>query len=124
VLSQGEAHDVTAYDDLMEQRDSDPGAMLADKGYDSDAIRQDLRDRGTAPEIPTKRNRTVCSTWSTSHSMLCARASSASSAISRSSGVLPPDMTRPQAVSWVLSCSDVVASGSGLSTGPSTTLAE
>ena len=59
VLSEGEAHDVTAYDDLMEQRDSDPGAMLADKGYDSDAIRQDLRDRGTAPEIPTKRNRTV-----------------------------------------------------------------
>ncbi len=38
----------------MEQRDSDPGAMLADKGYDSDAIRQDLRDRGAAPEIPTK----------------------------------------------------------------------
>jgi IS5 family transposase len=34
-------------------------AMLADKGYDSDAIRQDLRDRGTAPEIATKRNRKV-----------------------------------------------------------------
>ena len=57
VLSEGEAHDVTAYDELMEQRDSDPGVMLADKGYDSDAIRQDLRDRGAAPEIPTKRNR-------------------------------------------------------------------
>jgi IS5 family transposase len=59
VLSEGEAHDVTAYDELMEQRDSDPGAMLADKGYDSDAIRQDLRDRGAAPAIPAKRNRTV-----------------------------------------------------------------
>jgi IS5 family transposase len=33
--------------------------MLADKGYDSDAIRHDLRDRGTAPEIQTKSNRTV-----------------------------------------------------------------
>jgi transposase len=55
----GEAHDVTAYDELMQQRDSDPGALLADKGYDSDAIRQDLRDRGAVPEIPTKRNRTV-----------------------------------------------------------------
>jgi transposase len=43
----------------MAQRDSDPGAMLMDKGYDSDPIRQDLRDRGTAPEIPTKRNRKV-----------------------------------------------------------------
>jgi transposase len=59
VLTAGEAHDVTAYDALMEQRDSDPGALLADKGYDSDAIRQDLKDRGAAPEIPTKRNRIV-----------------------------------------------------------------
>jgi transposase len=58
-VTPGEAHDVTAYDDLMEQRDSDPGALLADKGYDSDAIRQDLRDRGASPEIPTKSNRIV-----------------------------------------------------------------
>ena len=59
VLSEGEAHDVTAYDGLMQQRDSDPAAMLADKGYDSDAIRHDLRDNGAAPEIPTKSNRKV-----------------------------------------------------------------
>ncbi len=31
--------------------------MLADKGYDSDAIRLDLRARRTAPEIPTRSNR-------------------------------------------------------------------
>ncbi len=59
VLSEGEAHDVRAYDGLMQQRDSDPGAMLADKGYDSDAIRHDLRDSGATPEIPTKSNRKV-----------------------------------------------------------------
>lgn len=59
VLSEGEAHDVTAYEELMEQRDSDPGAMLADKGYDSDAIRHDLRDSGATPEIPTQSNRKV-----------------------------------------------------------------
>jgi len=59
ILSAGEAHDLTGYDDLMEERDSDPGAMLADKGYDSDTVRQDLRDRGAAPEIPTKSNRKV-----------------------------------------------------------------
>jgi transposase len=55
----GEAHDVTAYDGLMQQRDSDPGAMLADKGYDSDAIRHDLRDSGATSEIPTKSDRKV-----------------------------------------------------------------
>ena len=43
----------------MQARDSDPAIMLGDKGYDSDAIRQDLRDRGAVPEIPTKRNRRV-----------------------------------------------------------------
>jgi transposase len=59
VLTGGEAHDVTAYEALMEQRDSDPGAMLGDKGYDSDAIRHDLQDRGAAAEIPTKSNRKV-----------------------------------------------------------------
>ena len=41
----------------MDERDSDPGILLADRGYDSDAIRQDAWDRGAQPEIPTKRNR-------------------------------------------------------------------
>jgi transposase len=59
VLTPGECHDSTAYPDLMAERDSDPGMLLADRGYDSDAIRQDARDRGAAPEIPTKRNRIV-----------------------------------------------------------------
>lgn len=31
VLSEGQAHDVTAYDGLIQQRDSDPGAILAGK---------------------------------------------------------------------------------------------
>jgi len=34
-----------------------PAAMLADKGYDSDAIRLDLERRGVDPVIPTKANR-------------------------------------------------------------------
>ena len=59
VLSEGEAHDATAYDGLMQQRHSDPGAMLADNGYDSAAIRHDLRDSGATPEIPTRSNRRV-----------------------------------------------------------------
>jgi transposase len=40
----------------MEQRDSDPGAMLADKCYDSDAIRHDLGDSGATSAIPTRSN--------------------------------------------------------------------
>jgi transposase len=43
----------------MEERDSGPGILFEDRGYDSDAIRQDVRDRGGKPEIPTKRNRRI-----------------------------------------------------------------
>jgi transposase len=59
LLTPGEAHDATAYPDLMNERDSDPGIFLADRGYDSDAIRQDARDRGASAKIPTKRNRKI-----------------------------------------------------------------
>ena len=50
---------MTAYDDLMAEDAPDPAAMLADKGYDSDAIRDDLEGRGAEPVIPTKSNRKV-----------------------------------------------------------------
>lgn len=58
-LTPGEAHDCTAFDDLMAEYDTDPAVMLADRGYDSDAIRDAVRARGGTPEIPTKRNRRV-----------------------------------------------------------------
>src|SRR3974390_1579934 len=56
-LTAAQARDVTAYDELIAQRDSDPSAMLADKGYDSDPIRHEPSDHDTAPGIPTRRNR-------------------------------------------------------------------
>ena len=59
VLTPGEAHDLTAYEDLMAERDSDPGVLLADRGYDSDRVRQDVLDRGAQPEIPTQHSRKV-----------------------------------------------------------------
>ena len=59
VITPGQAHDVTAYAALMGDVDDDPGQMLADKGYDSDAIRDDIRKRGGAALIPTRANRKV-----------------------------------------------------------------
>jgi transposase len=58
-LTPGEAHDCTAYSDLMAEHDADPEVLLADRGYDSDAIRDDIRSRGGEPQIPTKKNRLV-----------------------------------------------------------------
>ena len=43
----------------MAEHDADPEVMLGDKGYDSDAIRDEVRARGGKPEIPTKKNRLV-----------------------------------------------------------------
>jgi transposase len=43
----------------MEVDDTRPKALLGDKGYDSDAIREDSWSHGTDPIIPTKSNRKV-----------------------------------------------------------------
>ena len=37
--------------------------MLADKGYDSNAIRPDLKARGIRPVIPPRRNRKAVMRW-------------------------------------------------------------
>lgn len=59
VITPGETHDATAYDELMNLDEMRPTALLADKGYDSDAIREDSWFHGTDPIIPTKVNRKV-----------------------------------------------------------------
>jgi IS5 family transposase len=76
-LSPGEAHDVTTYDNLMALHEADPAILLADRGYDSDAIRQDLLDRGAEPEIPTSAT-ALSNTGLTGHSMRYVPASNAS----------------------------------------------
>lgn len=50
---------MASYADLMDDDLHEPAEMLADKGYDSDAIRADLDARGVEPVIPIKSNRKV-----------------------------------------------------------------
>ena len=59
VITPGEAHDVKAYGALMDEAAPEPKMLLADRGYDADAIRADVEERGGTPVIPTKRNRKV-----------------------------------------------------------------
>ena len=56
-LTPGEAADCKAYDDLIDLPERQPKALLADKAYDSDAIRADLKRRGIKAVIPPKSNR-------------------------------------------------------------------
>lgn len=56
-LTGGEAADCSAYRDVIKASGPAPKVLLADKGYDTDAIRADAADRGITPVIPMKRNR-------------------------------------------------------------------
>ena len=47
------------FDALMELHDAQPAKLLGDKGYVSDAIRNDLAKRGIEPVIPLRSNRTT-----------------------------------------------------------------
>jgi len=56
-LTGGEAHEVKGYDALMALFEAQPEKLLADKGYDANAIRGDLKERGIEPVIPPRSNR-------------------------------------------------------------------
>jgi transposase len=55
----GQAHDVTAFPALMQEVDCDPKQLLGDKGYDSDAVREEIVVHGGEALIPTKANRKI-----------------------------------------------------------------
>ena len=57
-LTPGEAADCKTYDTLIDLPEQPPEALLADKAYDTDAIREDLKERGIKAVIPPKSNRT------------------------------------------------------------------
>jgi transposase len=58
-LTPGEAADCTVYDTLIDLPEQAPKALVADKAYDTDAIRGDLKTRRIKPVIPPKSNRTA-----------------------------------------------------------------
>ncbi len=54
-LTPGQAADINQAVPLLDQ--VGPDALLADKGYDSDALIETLEERGITPVIPPKANR-------------------------------------------------------------------
>lgn len=62
-LTGGEAADCQSYDTLIGLPETSPAALLGDKGYDSDAIRADLKARGIRPVIPPRSNRKATIRW-------------------------------------------------------------
>lgn len=56
MLTPGNVSDITAAPALLE-RASGMRYLLGDKGYDADRLRRALRETGTTPVIPGRRNR-------------------------------------------------------------------
>ncbi len=54
VLTEGQAHDITQAATLL---DIDPEAVVADKAFDADPLRQNIAQRGAKAVIPPRSNR-------------------------------------------------------------------
>jgi transposase len=57
VLTPGQAHDGQAFAPLFRMLGDRIEALLADRGYDADAIRSAIAEAGVEAVIPAKRNR-------------------------------------------------------------------
>jgi putative transposase len=57
LITPGQANDITAAPDLL--KDQEAAAVLADKAYDSNDLRQRIADMKAEAVIPSKRNRKV-----------------------------------------------------------------
>ena len=55
MLTAGQDHDLACAEPLLEH--AYPGAIIADKAYDADALINKLMDHGVTPVIPPKANR-------------------------------------------------------------------
>jgi transposase len=61
-LTGAEQADITQAVELINAV-KDPGAVIADKGYDADALVEDIKRIGAEPIIPPRRNRNAPRTW-------------------------------------------------------------
>ena len=57
LLTAGQVHEITQAESLLEEAEG--GAVLVDKGYDCNALRQSIVAKGMTPVIPTLRSRKV-----------------------------------------------------------------
>ena len=62
-LTPGEAADCAAFEDIYALAEVKPGHLLADKGYDANAIRDKLKADGVRATIPSKSNRIKPIRW-------------------------------------------------------------
>jgi transposase len=111
-LTPGQAHDGTAAEELLAGLKS--GAiLLADKAYDSNAIREQAQDQDVWPT--SHRSRTARARLSSAPFCIATETWwNASSTSSNNSAALPRDTTRTRTTSWLPSSWSQPASGSAV----------
>ncbi|HLA03057.1 MAG TPA: transposase, partial [Aestuariivirga sp.] len=62
-LSGGEASDFTGFTPVLDEPGPEPKILIADKGYDSDTVREDLVRRGAEPVILHRIRKTLGQTF-------------------------------------------------------------
>ncbi len=58
-ITPGQDSDCTGYDLMMADTLPQPAVLVADRGYDSDKVREDVESRTALPMIPMRKNRKV-----------------------------------------------------------------
>ena len=58
-ITPGQDSNYTGYDLVMADNLPQPAVLVADRGYDSDKIREDIESRNALPMIPMRKNRKV-----------------------------------------------------------------
>ncbi len=58
-ITPGQDSDYTGYAMVMADNLPQPAVLVADRGYDSDKIREDIETRDALPMIPMRKNRKV-----------------------------------------------------------------
>ncbi|WP_276862459.1 transposase, partial [Haematobacter missouriensis] len=58
-ITPGQDSDYTGYELVMADNQPQPAALVADRGYDSDKIREDIESRNALPMLPMRKNRKV-----------------------------------------------------------------
>ena len=58
-ITPGQDSDYTGYDLVMADKLPQPAVLVADRGYDSDKVRDDIVSRNALPMIPMRKNRKV-----------------------------------------------------------------
>ncbi len=56
-ITPGQTSDYLGFDLVMDDNLPEPFVLLADKGYDADSIRDDMRSRSIQPVIPMRKSR-------------------------------------------------------------------